>query len=144
MVGRLRALLAKRDEAVALFQSYPDLVVQLLTILHTAREVDAECARVNLSALTGEHRRLTGVECTARGLTAFSTAVPSIAASVTLPDLENPGATLWPPPQPFNAAQSPCHLMSGSRQIGRHTVPRNNRRRASKPNASGKTTKPRQ
>jgi hypothetical protein len=92
-------VLAKRDEAVELFQNYPELVVQLLTILHTARNVDAEIDRVNHSAPSGEHRRLTGVECTARGITAFSTAVPSIAASVTLPDLENPGRTLWPPPQ---------------------------------------------
>ena len=29
--------------------------------------------------------------------------MPSIADSVTLPDLENPGRTLWPPPRPSPA-----------------------------------------
>jgi hypothetical protein len=95
---------AKRDQAVEAFQHYPELVVQLLTILHTARSVDAECDRINGSAPSGEPRRLLGVELTARGLKEFSTAWPSIAASVTPPDIQNPGRTLWPPPKQIDPA----------------------------------------
>jgi hypothetical protein len=99
-----KTVLAKRDQAVELFQQYPELVVKLLTILHTARDVDAECARVDAAAPSGEYRRLKSVELVARNLKEFSTAWPSIAASVTLPDIQNPGRMLWPPPKPFNAA----------------------------------------
>jgi hypothetical protein len=93
-------VIAKRDAAVAQFQRYPDLIVELLTILHTARDVDAEVARVNSSAPPTEHRRLIGVEATARGISAFSRLQPAIADRVVLPDLENADGTLWPPPLP--------------------------------------------
>jgi hypothetical protein len=113
-------VIAKRDAAVAQFQRYPDLIVELLTILHTAQDVDAEVARVNHTAPPTEARRLVGVEATARGISAFSRLQPAIADGVVLPDLENADRTLWPPPPPVAIVPPPPADVRFSADWGRH------------------------
>ena len=54
--------------------------------------------------LRGEHRRLRGVELSARGLESFSTADPPIAKGVQPPDWAQSARTVWPPPRPFDPA----------------------------------------
>ena len=78
------AVKVKRDEAVEAFNKYPELVADLLDILHTARDVDAECARVNRHAPSGEQRRLLRVELTARELPAYNIEFPSISDRIAL------------------------------------------------------------
>ena len=56
-------------------------------------------SRINGSAPPGEHRRLLGVELTARGLESFSTADPPIAKAVQLPDWAHSARMAWPPPR---------------------------------------------
>ena len=50
------------------------------------------------------HRRLRGVELTARGLESFSTADPPIAKRVQLPDWAHSARMVWPPPRAFDPA----------------------------------------
>jgi hypothetical protein len=47
---------------------------------------------------TGEHRRLLGVELTARQLESFSSCEPSIIEAAKLPDWTHSGRLAWPPP----------------------------------------------
>jgi hypothetical protein len=56
-------------------------------------------SRLNISAPSGEHRRLRGPELTARGLKGFGPSDPSIAREVKLPDFEQSNKTAWPPPK---------------------------------------------
>jgi hypothetical protein len=91
-------VMAKRDAAAEEFKEYPELVNQLLDLLHTARQVDVECDRVNGEAPQGEPRRLLGVELTARNLKIFSISQPKISDRIALPDAQG-DRMLWPPPQ---------------------------------------------
>jgi hypothetical protein len=102
-----RKVEAQRDKAVEQFRErYPALINELLELLHTTRQVDAECARVDRSAPVNEPRRLLGVELTARGLHTFTTAEPEIADNIVLPDSRG-ARLLWPPPP-----QNPSLLLS--------------------------------
>jgi hypothetical protein len=95
---------AARDEAVEQFKEYPEVIVKLLTILHSAADLDAEISRVNKNAPGGENRRLLGVEETTRGITAFGNTVPSILKRITIPDIHHPSRTLWPPYEQIDPA----------------------------------------
>jgi hypothetical protein len=77
---------AKRDELARQYAEYPKLVARLVDLFESAKAVDEKVSRINGSAPPGEHRRLLGVELTARGLQSFSTADPPIAKAVQLPD----------------------------------------------------------
>jgi hypothetical protein len=94
-----------RDQAADKFaRQYPELLDNLVALLCEADEIDKECARVNSSAPSGEHRRLDCVELTARGLNVFTRAQPSIAKTIQLPEWEQSSTLAWPPPQPSFAA----------------------------------------
>lgn len=54
---------------------------------------------VNGTARAGEHRRLLGVELTARNLESFSRSNPSIIDAVRLPTFEQSDRMAWPLPQ---------------------------------------------
>jgi hypothetical protein len=97
---------AKRDAAAEQFKQYPELVNQLLDLLHTARQLDADCDRVNSTAPSGEPRRLLGVVLTARNLKTFSLANPSIADRIRLPNSVG-DLMLWPPPTNAAALVAP-------------------------------------
>jgi predicted transcriptional regulator len=95
---------AKRDELARRYAEYPKLVARLVDLFGSAKALDEEVSRVNGSAPPGEHRRLRGVELSARGLKSFSTADPPIAKGVQLPDWAHSARTVWPPPRPFDPA----------------------------------------
>ncbi len=95
---------AQRDAAAERFRRYPELVAELVDILHEAEAVDREVARVDIAAPEGEHRRLLGVELTSRGLKDFSRSQPSIAKNISLPEWEASDRMAWPPPRPSIAA----------------------------------------
>jgi hypothetical protein len=78
------------------------------------KEVDQECSRINGEAAAGEHRRLLGVELTARGLKNFSISDPSITETVRLPNWTQSDHMAWPPPRTplaalVAAAMTPPH-----------------------------------
>ena len=94
------AVKTKRDALAREFvEFYPDLVRRFIDFAHRTAAVDNECARFNSAALAGEHRRLLGVELTARKLESFSGYEPSIIEAVKLPDWTNSGRMAWPPPK---------------------------------------------
>jgi hypothetical protein len=95
---------AKRDEWARKYTEYPELVARPVDLFESAKAVDEEVSRINGSAPPGEHRRLLGVELTARGLGSFSVADPPIAKSVRLPDWARSARIAWPPPRPFDPA----------------------------------------
>ena len=67
--------------------------------LQTTETLDQECLRINSAASTGEHRRLLGVELTARGLESFSFYNPSLGDTVKLPEWTHSDRMAWPPPK---------------------------------------------
>lgn len=77
-------------------------------------ECDRECHRVNVSAPAGEQRRLAGAELAARGLERFSTADPSIARELKLPDFEHSVRMAWPPPRPSMVAAFAATMLPDS------------------------------
>ena len=94
-----------RDELAKEYAAtYPKVVAQLVDLFVRAEEVDKEVSRVNGSAPAGERRRLAQVELAARNLESFSTADPSIAKAVQLPDWEHSAKMAWPPPRPLVTA----------------------------------------
>lgn len=94
------AVKAKRDVLAQEFaELYPKLTVQLCDLFQRAKVIDRECSRIDAEAPAGEHRRLRGVELTARGLECFDRSSPSLTGAVTLPDWTDSARMLWPPPQ---------------------------------------------
>lgn len=94
--ARYRRVRTMVEEAAETLRRYPALVAELIGLLKLAAEVDNEVSAVNSAAPDDERRRLAGVELTARGLEAFSTAQPSLAKTVQLPDFDNSSVLLWP------------------------------------------------
>ena len=105
-VATKRDLLA--DEYAEL---YPKFVAQLVDVFSRVEALDQECSRIDGVAPSGEHRRLRGVELTARGLENFSTHNPSITQKLQLPDWANSDRTAWPPPRPSMAAEFAMSMM---------------------------------
>lgn len=94
------AIEAKRDAlANELAEMYPNLTAQLCDMFQRAKAIDQECSRINGEAPAGEHRRLLGVELTARGLESFTRSNPSLMDAVKLPDWADSDRMVWPPPQ---------------------------------------------
>jgi hypothetical protein len=95
-------------------EKYQKLTNELCDLFGRMKAVDEECSRVNGEAVTGEHRRLFGVELTARDLRNFSISDPSIMETVRLPDWKKSDRTAWPPPRTplaalVAAAMTPPH-----------------------------------
>ncbi len=89
---------AQVQQAAHKWTKYRKLAAQMVETVDT-EAIDAEVSRVNGSAPDGEHRRLRGVELTARGLDAFSVENPSIAKALQLPDFEHSRHMAWPRPE---------------------------------------------
>jgi SOS response associated peptidase (SRAP) len=68
---------------------YPLLTARLCDLFHRVEALDQECSRINGEEPAGDHRRLLGVELTARKLAGFSTESPSIAKELKLPDFDH-------------------------------------------------------
>jgi hypothetical protein len=114
------AVEAARDALAAeLRQVYPELVTKVADLFTRMAECDREVLRISGAAPYGEHRRLLDVELAARGLESFTTANPSIAQTVQLPDWEQSDRMVWPPPStPFavlavQAMPAPAHPGGG-------------------------------
>jgi hypothetical protein len=73
------AVKAQRDALAKYAELYPLLTARLCDLFHRVEALDQECSRINGEAPAGDHRRLLGVELTARKLAGFSTESPSIA-----------------------------------------------------------------
>lgn len=95
---------AKVEAAAARFARYRELSEEMRDFLAEAEQIDAEVSELNGSAPPNEHRRLNGVEQTARGLKAFSASTPSILKNVQLPDWNDSKKMLWPKPRPSAAS----------------------------------------
>jgi hypothetical protein len=78
---------------------YPSFATKLCDLFQRVEAVDQECRRVSGEAPTGEHRRLSGVELTARNLDSFSGSHPSIMKVLQLPDWTSSDRLAWPPPK---------------------------------------------
>jgi hypothetical protein len=90
---------AERDALAAeLRETYPGVVKQLVNLFGRIVQVDTNVSRINISAPYGDHRRLLGVELTARKLDNFTTASPSVAEELQLPDWERSTVLAWPVP----------------------------------------------
>jgi hypothetical protein len=88
-----------RDElATELRELYPRLATQLADLFYRIEAADKEVSCINGSAPSGDHRRLLGVELTARNLASFSTARPSIMKELKLPHFDHSDRMVWPPP----------------------------------------------
>jgi hypothetical protein len=106
---------ARRNELVQEYAAtYPRLVAQLVDLFERIEAVDKEASRINGSAPSCEHRRLLGVELSARGLDGFTRDEPSIARAVQLPDFERSAVLAWPPPKPSMAVQVATSMTYGS------------------------------
>jgi len=92
---------AVQDEVAAaaaeFAETYRDCVARLVAAFQRAAAIDQRVQQINSSAPRGEHRRLLGVELSARGLANFTIAVPSLAKMAQLPQFENSGRMAWPP-----------------------------------------------
>jgi hypothetical protein len=92
------AVEAKRDAiAKEMAELYPSFTTKLCDLFQRAEAIDQECLRINGKAPTGEHRRLRGVELTARNFESFSRSDPSIIDLVKLPDWTHRDRMIWPP-----------------------------------------------
>jgi hypothetical protein len=90
---------AARDAVARKFaEVYPAVATQLVDLFQRVAQMDKEVGRINGRAPDGEHRRLAGVELTARGLQHFSRSNPSIVARLQIPDPEHSERNAWPLP----------------------------------------------
>jgi hypothetical protein len=66
------AVKIKRDALAKEFvELYPAVTAQLCDLFQRAKVIDQECSRIDCKAPAGEHRRLRGVELTARGVETY-------------------------------------------------------------------------
>jgi hypothetical protein len=106
---------AERDALTKEFsEKYRKFTNELCDLFRRVMEVDEECSRINSQAAAGEHRRLLGVELTARGLKNFGISDASIMETVRLPNWTNSDQMAWPPPRTplaalVAAAMTPPH-----------------------------------
>jgi hypothetical protein len=109
------AVKVEHDALAAEFREvYQQAAAKLVDLLTRMTACDRECHRVNVRAPAGEPRRLAGAELAARGLERFSTADPSIASELKLPDFEHSVRMAWPPPRPSMAAAFRATMMPAS------------------------------
>lgn len=94
---------ALRDAAAKRFEKLPELFDEIINIFLEAEDVDLEVARVNQAAPDNVFERLVPTELHARGLSAFTFTVASLAKSTQLYAWAT-GDQIWPPRQPSIAA----------------------------------------
>jgi hypothetical protein len=107
--GEFKRVEAARDALAAeLRATYPDAVAKLVNLFQRAAECDRECSRIDLSAPTGEHRRLRTVELTARGVEKLLQPDVFFSEVLRLPAYprETGPVLAWPPPTPPASASS--------------------------------------
>jgi hypothetical protein len=98
--ARHDAAKVKRDALAKEFaELYPKLTAQLCDLFHRASASDRECSHINREAPAGEHRRLRGVELTARGLDSFGISAPPVTETMKLPGWTQSDRMIWPPPE---------------------------------------------
>ena len=91
-----QAIQQKIEEAAERFAEYPELAARLVEIFTEAKLLDADVARVNANAPSGERRRLRSVEATARGRD-ITISNPSLMQEVKLADWNHAATRIWPP-----------------------------------------------
>jgi hypothetical protein len=94
---------AVRDELAAeMREVYPAAVAQLSDLFQRMAQCDRECSRINGSAPDGDHRRLLGVELTARGVEGLMQPDVWLAEMLRLPFFWRDSGPIysWPPPTP--------------------------------------------
>jgi hypothetical protein len=94
---------AVRDALAAeMREVYPRVTEQLVSLFQRMAECDRECSRVDLSAPTGDSRRLRGVEKTARGVDILWQPDVWIAEMLRLPYFTRNNGQIyaWPPSPP--------------------------------------------
>ena len=97
--AKYRALKVQRDGLAAeLSETYPLLASKLGALFARIAANDAELANLHQSRPSGVPLHLAGAELTARRLNGFSTICPSIAEGLRIPDWQNSGRMVWPPP----------------------------------------------
>jgi hypothetical protein len=100
------AVEAVRDKLAAeMAEKYPAATAWIVDFLQRKEACDQEISRINGSAPPLEHRRLLGVELTARGIDNFGLNDRPIAEKLQLPALVGGygSAIAWPPPTvPFS------------------------------------------
>jgi hypothetical protein len=107
------AVKAQRDALAKEYaELYPLLTARLCDLFHRVEALDQECSRINGEAPAGDHRRLLGVELTARKLAGFSTESPSIAKELKLPDFDHSDRMAWPSLQPSLAESYAMSMMA--------------------------------
>jgi hypothetical protein len=104
--GRRASPQRVRDKLAAeMAEKYPAATAWIVDFLQRMAACDREVSRINGSAPSFEHRRLLGVELTARGIDNFGLNDRPIAETLQLPALVRGygSATAWPPPTvPFS------------------------------------------
>jgi hypothetical protein len=90
---------AARDEAATKFGCVGELIAELVEAFEAANAADKLIEAVNLSAPTGERRRLLSTELHARNLQSFSRGQPPLMSELRLVDWEQSGRQVWPPVQ---------------------------------------------
>jgi hypothetical protein len=94
---------AQRDALAAeMREVYPAAVAQLADLFQRMAQCDRECSRIDRSAPDSEHRRLLGVELTARGVEGLLQPDVYIAEMLRLPFFWRDSGPIyaWPPPTP--------------------------------------------
>jgi hypothetical protein len=90
----------ERDRLAAeMVEVYPAFVAKITDLFARIAAHDAELSRLHLARPVGVSHHLLGAELVARGLEAFSAAVPSIASQLQIPAFAPGHKPVWPPPR---------------------------------------------
>jgi hypothetical protein len=103
-------------------EAYPRLTSELVDLFYRVQQCDRKCSEVDALAsnLNAEHRRLSKVELSARGIEAFSRDRPEIAKGVVLPDFDISSRTRWPAQTSTSFAAAYAETTSAPYHPGQH------------------------
>jgi hypothetical protein len=100
------ALKVERDGlAEELRTIYPEFETKITDLFTRIAANDAELSGLHQARPAGCALHLAEAELAARNIECFSTANPSIAKTLQLPDFEHSAQLVWPPPRPSMAVQ---------------------------------------
>jgi hypothetical protein len=106
---------AVRDQLAAeMREVYPAAVARLADLFQRMAECDEECSRINGSAPSGDHRRLRGVELTARGVEALLQPDVWIAKELRLPSFPRDDGPIYAWPVTVSWSQAFARSMSAN------------------------------
>ena len=106
MARRLRSTQGRsRRVAVELRNIYPVFATKIPDLFTRIAANNAARSRLHQARPAGCALHLAEAELVARNLECFSTANPSIAKTLQLPDFEHSAQLAWPPPKPSLAVQ---------------------------------------